>query len=227
MEETLSPAAPDNVHSAAPHVFGPRHVLLGSLTGFVFGIIVTLAFAPAFGLGSSAAHVLKKGPKPHPTVTVISAASLQQKITTYCNQALVYSSISGRSRLQSVTILPVIPSGSRISAQPTLFDATITFSLNPNPFATYQVRSAKADVFLLLQKLYSHNLPLDTVQLRGTFRFPKTAHSVIMLRALSDPAIASKFTWTKLGRGSEKKVWKMLPQHEIDSRFARYKMPKA
>ncbi|HZT95473.1 MAG TPA: hypothetical protein VFB34_01425 [Chloroflexota bacterium] len=226
MQETAEAPVATRRDGPATPSFGPVHVLLGALTGFLIGVIVTVAFAPALGIGHTNASTHgTPTPIPQATTAPVTETELAARIRSYANQALVYSSVSGLSRLQSVNVRPAgFPT--RVATQPVLFNAIITFSLNPNPFRNYQVRSARADVFLVLQKLYSHNLPLNVVALHGTFHLPGQKSATIMLRAVSNPIIQTQFNWSKLARGSEKKVWRALPVHFIDSRFAHVK-PKA
>jgi hypothetical protein len=112
---------------------------------------------------------------------------------------------------------------------PQLFDATIVFHLNANPFGpARQVASARADAFALLKTLYAHSLPLSDVRLEGMFALQKHKPEVLALRAGSTVPIQNSLApWKKLTRSSEKRVWAALQPHFLSPAFQRYKYTKS
>lgn len=202
--------------------FGPRAMLTSAGIGFVIGIVVTLAFAP-LALHTPATSATNTHER-LPTPVALSEGKLHADIVRLANQVLVVSNL-GHPRVEQVGVVRA----PRSPGQPTpdavqLYNASITFQLNPNPFGpSAQVRSAKADCFLLIKALYTHALPISAISLTGTFRFPNQNHAVPALRAGIDGRTAAALTpWSKLGRGDESRVWQLLRPHWISQRFQRY-----
>jgi len=201
--------------------FGPRAMLLSAAAGCAIGVTVTLAFAPL-----AMNHHGRSTPTPGATATSIVPALAEGIVRSKTHQladaALGLSGV-GKHRLERVEITPAT-GPSPFHTSPIVWDETIVFRPNPNPFGTtIQVDSAKADCFLILKALYTHNLPLGRITLIGRFRFPDARHEVTVLRAVSTGKVESALApWKGLGRSAEKRVWVALDSHWMSRAFRRY-----
>jgi hypothetical protein len=206
--------------------FSVYAVLAAAVVGGLIGVVMALAFAPLVISGEARIDNLSRtpGPTPAPTPST-SAAAVRVAVTRLARAALGYTT-SGQQRVTGVAVSPMTLS---VGAQTVLYNTTITFALNPNPFGPgSNVGSAREDVFLILKALYSHSLPLNRVSLRGTFQFPKTTRSRLVLVAGSNLAVEGTFTpWNKAPRSLEKKVWAALRPHWISPVFVNFHAPRA
>ncbi len=204
--------------------FGPRSMLASSAIGFVLGITLTALFVA----GSRPSHRTVPPTPVVPTVVPVSADDIRSRVSTLAQGALGFAPNTGRSRIEGVYVSTASTPLSELRGLPQLFDTTIVFHLNGNPFGpSQQVKSARADAFALLKALYVHSLPLNDVRLEGMFKLPKQEHEVIALRAGSNVAIQNSLApWKKLVRSDERLVWAALRPHFISSAFQKYKYTK-
>lgn len=202
--------------------FSVYAVLAAAVVGGLIGVVMALAFAPLVITGEARIDTLQRTPGPTAAATpTTSPAAVRVAVARLARGALGYTT-SGQQRVTGVAVSPMTMS---VGAQMVLYDVTITFTLNPNPFGPgSSVGSAREDVFLILKALYSHSLPLDRVSLRGMFEFPKTRHPKLALVAGSNLAVEGTFSpWSRAQRSLEKKVWAALRPHWISSLFANFR----
>lgn len=155
-----------------------------------------------------------------PTAVVLPAAQIKSMIRKLSDEALSFS-YTGKQRVQLVSLVSDVDEEGYAQG-PRLYDARIEFALNPNPAGSrFQVGGAESDCFLVLKALYSHDLPLQYVELIGTFH--SSGGRVHGLRAGSSPFVESKFApWKSLARTETKDVWTYLTPHWISRAFKRY-----
>ncbi len=200
--------------------FSVYAMLAAAVVGGLIGVVMALAFAPLVISGEAKIDTLSRTPGPTASPTSnTSAGAVRVAIERLSRTALGYTT-SGQQRVTGVAVSPITFSNGDSSV---LYDATITFTLNPNPFgSSFRIRSAQEDVFLVLKALYSHDLPLSDVSFRGMFDFPKSRRPKPVLIAGSNLTVESKFApWNKAARSLEKRVWSALRPHWISSRFAK------
>jgi hypothetical protein len=195
-------------------------MLASSFIGFVAGIALTALF---ISFGTHPAHH-KASPTPAvPTVVPVSANAISSRLRALAESSLGFAPDTGRPRVEAIYVSTATPRLGVQNGLPQLFDATIVFHLNANPFGK-QVASAKADTVALLKSLYAHSLPLNEVNLEGMFVVQKRKHEVIALQAGSNVAIQNALApWKKLTRSDEKRVWAALRPHFVSAAFQKYK----
>src|SRR5581483_5724864 len=207
---TLETASGDRVEesSRTDERFSHRAMLGAVVSGFTIGVIITLA---AYPLLTNHSKKSGNGQSPLPTPVVMSAAQVRTNIRDLSDQALVLSPL-GKHRLLSVSLVADVDQSQYLQG-PRMYDARIRFTLNPNPVSSHiQVGSAESDCFLLLKNLYSHDLPLQNIELIGTF--PHEGRLATGLRAGSGLFVESKFApWKSLSRTETKAVWTNLSPH--------------
>jgi hypothetical protein len=205
-------------------MFGHRAMLASAGVGFAIGVVLTLAASPLLSAISSHKH---RNAAPISTPVPLSLAQVQARVGQLTDSALSFA-YNGKHRVESITLVPDVEIRAPVFQQPRspLYDAKIQFGLNPNLASTsIQIGGAETDCFMILKALYSHNLPLNDIELLGTFQFPSEKHRVAALRAASDPFVQSKFAWKSLSRSDTKKVWLNLTPHWISRAFRQY-VPK-
>jgi hypothetical protein len=99
----------------------------------------------------------------------------------------------------------------------------IRFRLNNHPLGkAWRLRAAKADVFAVMQALFTSQLPIYSVEMVGLFPVStgKGTKEEPVLVVYMDHLTASTIPWKRWGRESEGRLWAMLPSRYIDPRFA-------
>ena len=211
-----------------PARFGHRAVLISGGVGFLLGILVAAAFVPM--LKGTTAH---GGRVTIPTPVPYSIGQIRAEVLSLSDAVLGrFSPIDGGSgpkagqhRLLSVTVNPALPFRYPGVAHALLYNLRIRFLLNPNVFGgRIQTGEAESDCFLLLQSLYSHDLPIQTIDLYGLFQFPGRTHEQTVLHAGSDLSIEHELgPWSSLTRSRYAYVWTHLRPYWISPRFTAYR----
>jgi hypothetical protein len=214
----------DEVNSSTPiheAAFGHRAILTAAAVGFGIGVILTLAISP---LISTLSHNKTAGNKILPTPIPLSRSHVLATTTQLASNALGKVAQTGGPRLESVTLTPDSQINLSQPSEPVAYDAAITYRMESNAAGgPSQVGGAKADCFLLLRSLYTHNLPLNRIQLIGTWQFSKHGNSTVVMRAGSDPLIESHFApWQSAARSQYKGLWHALKPHWIANSFQSY-----
>ena len=225
MKSLESESVSSNANAAPTELFGHRAMLASAGVGFAIGVVLALAAAPLLSAISS--HK-PKGAAPIPTPVPLSLAQIRTRVSQLTDSALGFFATNGKHRVEIVTLVPDVEIRPPIfQPEPPIFDAKIQFGLEPNAVSTsIQIGGAETDCFLILKALYAHNLPLNDIELVGTFQFPSGKYPVVTLRAGSDPFVESKFaSWKSLSRNNTKKVWLELTPHWISRTFKQY-VPK-
>jgi hypothetical protein len=222
MEVVQAPESTDHEATVPQERFGHRAMLMAAAVGFAVGVVITLAASPLLSALSSNKHKHTALPTP----VAMTQQQVQQQVHQLTDSALSFYYL-GKHRVQSVSVVPDVEQAPPLLQQPVIYDARIQFGLNPNPAGTkFQIGGAESDCFLVLKALYSHNLPLNDIDLLGTFTFPNRRSMQVVLHAGSNPYVESKFApWKSLPRTKTLKVWEALAPHWISRKFQQY-VPK-
>jgi len=196
-------------------------MLISAGIGLLLGSLLTAAFLPLLTSSSSHHH-----PVVLPTPIPYSATNVRAKVASLSGTVLGYVPLGpneGQQRLRNVSISQVVAGPTYGVLPHILYDVRITFLLNPNTIVpSVQVGEAKTDSFLLLQALYSHNLPLRTVELFGVV--PHDSGYRVMLHAGSNPLIELQLSpWNDARHDLSPTVWRHLRPNWISPAFATYR----
>jgi len=199
-------------------------MLVSAGVGFAIGVLVTAAFAP---LMNAVSHHKPGTPTAGPTPVALTEGQLQAKVTQLADSALLGYAASGQHRVERVALTPGYQPGRPPIGEATLYNVALTFGLNSNEISpTIQTLGVKIDCFLVLKALYTHDLPLNNVELFGTFRFPHRAHNSTVMVAGSSLYVESRFSWKSISPPSDtKRVWANLSPNWIAKRFQQYVPP--
>jgi len=195
-------------------------VVSAAISGFVVGIVVTLALNGSFATGQKSAV---------PTATLVPATTVDEaqligQLYKIADHQLGPSPDAKHSRLLTLWVSTPrgYPAASTLPVSPG-DTVRIGFQLYDNPLGpSWRLRSAKADVFGLLKSLYTSNLPVYNVELTGSF-FPKRGSPVVIRRAVETfmpETVAQRIPWKRWGRDHEGQVWDELTFKYVNPRFA-------
>lgn len=209
--------------------FGPRAMLVSALVGFAIGVLLTVAFSPLLSLAHhhNAAHFITPTPLP------LSRNEVLVRTRQLADQALSYEFNGKPHRLLAVSLSPAIRINPGRFPLPTgmtfVYNAVLTFVLNPNFVGVhFQILGAENDCLLFLKELYTHQLPLNDIELNGIFQFPGARNASVVMRAGSNSAIESKLApWKSVSpQNNLQRVWNSLRPHFISERYRHY-VPRA
>jgi hypothetical protein len=199
----------------------PAPVVSAALSGFVVGVIVTLVATGSIGHSSAQPAVT---PAPTPTKTRsagLSDAAIAARVRIIVTRELGPSPMKSQPRLISLSVSPAERNPFHDSQILSLRTVIIKFRLNNHPLgASWRLKAAKGDVFLVLRALYTSNLPVGSVEMNG--EFPLQAGTMRrVLEIYIDAETAAKLSWRKMARNevNEGKVWRALDYAWVDPRF--------
>lgn len=196
-------------------------VVSSAFSGFVVGILVTLAATGVFS------HASKPSASPTlPPVRLVGDPQLWAAVHRLATQKLGPFTDEKRARLVAVNLSPI--SSLEALADPRLSiskyrSAKIVFRLNNHPLgASWRFKAAKADVFALLKALYTSDLPIYDVELIGIFPVSsgKTIAERQVMTAYETHDAAARIPWRRWGRDKEAALWSQLTYRQVNPKFA-------
>ena len=197
-------------------------IISAALSGFVIGVILTLL---ATGVMSSSAPA-----RPSPTLPPATPVGDSQ-LTTAVRRVVTHRLGLGypapkTPRVIGVDLIeagPLRPDGAPPVSPQKERSVYIRFRLNNHPLGkAWRLKAAKADVFAVMQGLFTSQLPIYSVEMVGFFPLPtsKGDRDEPVLDVYMDHPTASTIPWKRWGRESEGRLWALLPSKYIDPRFA-------
>ncbi len=199
----------------------PAPIISSALSGFVVGVIATL-IATGSILHSSAAP----SATPAPTVTktrtaALSDAVIAARVRVIVGRELGPSPVKSEPRLISLSVSPADRNPFHSDQILPLRTIILKFRLNDHPLgATWRLKAAKGDVFLVLRALYTSTLPIGSVEMKGLFPLRSSTPRKV-LEVYMDSETSAKLSWRKMSRNevNEGRVWRALDYKWVDPRF--------
>lgn len=199
----------------------PAPIVSSALSGFVVGVVVTL-----IATGSILHTSAQPSPTPAPTVTKtqsvrLSNAVVAARVRVLVTRALGPSPVKAQPRLMSLSVSPEEHNPLHADQLSALRTIIIKFRLNNHPLgAAWRLKAAKGDVFLVLRTLYTSNLPVGSVEMKGVFPLRSSAPRKV-LEVYIDTETAANLNWRKMARNpvNEGRVWRALDYKWVDPRF--------
>lgn len=193
-----------------------------ALSGFVVGVIVTLIITGTVATGGSSTPVHVTLPPSTPVADSVMYAKVRRILVRELGAGYPNAK---QPRLESLSLVPVAPPVGAPGSQERLLDYRsifVRFRLNDHPLGrVWRLKTAKADVFLVLKALYTSQLAVYNVQLDGSFPLGgNTRHGHPAMVACIDHHTASRIPWKRWGRENEDRVWLLLTCRYVDPRFA-------
>ncbi|MGH2448082.1 MAG: hypothetical protein ACRDFS_05700 [Chloroflexota bacterium] len=189
------------------------------------GAIVALLAAGVFARGPAQAAL-----KPNATLPPVTPTAVDQMYTRV--KSMVVKDLGPSypnprlARLLSLTLVPVAPPVlRRIGPSPIdrLRTVVIVFRLNDHPLGkAWRLRTAKADVFVVMKSLYASQLPIYNVEMIGEYPMPRNHVRKLrrVLTAFLDHTTASQIPWKHWRRTDESTLWSMLTYSSVNKAFA-------
>lgn len=206
----------------------PAPVVSAAVSGFVVGVLVTLA---AVGVFTHATPSAATPPATLPPATPESKTSVKSSVTTLVSKVLGPSYPNpANKRLLSVHLSPADPDiplhpEPRIARQYDRYHSVIlVIRLNDHPLGpAWRAKSARSDVFQVMKGLYTSRLPIFNTEIVGMFplRAGKKMRLQPVLFAFLDHATASTLPWKRFKRTDEGRFWTLLTYRYINSRFGK------
>jgi hypothetical protein len=198
-------------------------IVAAALSGFVVGVILTLLATGLMPSGAGSAHLAPTLPPATPVGDPQLTASVRRIVAH--RLGLAYPAPK-TPRLLNVDVAeagPVLPDSTSPITPHKERAVYIRFRLNNHPLGrAWRLKAAKADVFAVMQALYTSQLPIYSVEMVGIFPIStrKGVKDEPVLVVYMDHLTASTVPWKRWGRESEGRLWAMLPSKYIDPRFA-------
>ena len=214
--ETASAKRRRRLHISPP----PPPIVAATLSGFVLGIIATLA---VIGIGSSPSNAV--GTATLPPSTPVADTQLKLRVTRIVTHQLgLYYPNSKIPRLQDVEIndagppLATFPNSGGVAPYHSVY---IKFRLDDHPLGkVWRMKAARADVFAVMRALYVSQMPIYSVWMDGTFPLGPRHREETVLSVYMDHLTASHLPWKRWSRDDEGRLWSLLPYRSVDPRFA-------
>jgi len=206
----------------------PAPVVSAAVSGFVVGVLVTLA---AVGVFTHATPSASTPPATLPPATPESKTSVKHSVTVLVSKVLGPSYPNpARKRLLGVHLIPADPD-IPVRVEPRIADqyhryqsVVLDIRLNDHPLGpAWRARSARSDVFQVMKALYTGRLPIFNTEIVGMFPLrtgKKTALRQVLIAFLNH-ATAATLPWKRFKRTDESRFWSLLTYHYVNPRFGK------
>ncbi|MGI8968496.1 MAG: hypothetical protein ACR2GA_05255 [Chloroflexota bacterium] len=194
-------------------------VVTAATAGFVAGVLVALV---ATGVVTRSSH---SSAAPLPTPPPVRSSVLTDRVRHIVTRELGPLTNQRLPRLVSLQLTPALIQHSRLPAvvSDRYQSVRVIFRLNNHPLGpSWRLKAAKADVFGVMDALYSSNLPIYNIELIGRFAVPKgkQTYETRVMVAIMSYRNSTRLPWKHWGRENEALLWKDLSYHWLDPRFA-------
>ena len=196
-----------------------------AVSGFVVGVVVTLAALGVFAHSSSQGAPPATIPPATPRPRVAIKAAVENLATKVLGPSYPDPS---KKRLLAVHLIAVDPDlPLHVSTPATRLlqnyvSLVIEFRLNDHPLGpTWRARLARADVFQVMKALYTSRLPIYNVEMVGMYPLKsgkKTRVQQALVAYLSHTTAAT-LPWKRFKRTDEGKLWSLLTYRYVNPRF--------